>query len=84
MQLYKSVSPKKPLEEIVTIDNLYNLLQNSTNEDAGYYDLIAIRLQYGNFYNTQIAPKGWQDITKQILSETDESIIKEIAKVVEY
>lgn len=84
LQLYKSISDEKPLNEIVTIDNLYNLLQSTTNEEDGYYDLIAIRLQYGNSYNTKIATRGWRDITTSILSETDESIVKKIAKNIEY
>jgi len=84
LQLYKSISSEKPLKNIVTINNLYSLLENTTNEDDGYYELIAIRLQYGNSYNAQMAPRGWRDITTPILSETDESIVKEIAKDIEY
>jgi len=84
LTLYKSVSTDKPLNKIVTIVNLYNLLQNTTNEDDGYYDLLAIRLQYGNTYNQQIAPKGWRDVTAQILSQTEENIVTEISKRIEY
>jgi len=84
LQLYKSISDKKPLKKIVTIFNLHNLLQSTTNEKDGYYDLIAIRLQYGNSYNTQIARRGWRDITTPILPKTDENIVKAIAKEIEY
>ncbi|MHA1868970.1 MAG: P-loop NTPase fold protein, partial [Candidatus Heimdallarchaeaceae archaeon] len=84
LTLYKLVSTDKPLNKIVTTSNLYNLLQNTTYKDDGYYDLLAIRLQYGNTYNQQIVPKGWRDITAQILSQTEEELVTEISKRIEY
>jgi len=84
LTLYKSISSKKPLDEIVTINNLYNLLQNTTAEDIGYYELIAIRLKYGNEYNVFLNARRWRDITTNLLSQTEESIVKEISQNIEY
>ena len=84
LHIYKSISNKKPIEKIVNVINLHPLLQKVTKETNGYYDLIAIRLQYGKTYNQQIAPKGWQDNTAPILASTDEIIVNKIAKQIEY
>jgi len=84
IHIYKSVSNKKPLDKIINVPNLYQLLQAVTKDDDGYFDLIAMRLQYANDYNTQITQHGWQDNTLEILALTDETTVKEIAQRVEY
>jgi len=84
IRIYKSISDKKPLDKIINVLNLYPLLQTVTKEMDGYYDLIAMRLQYANTYNQKIAPHGWADNTTQILSLTEEESVKEIAKQIEY
>jgi len=83
INIYKSISNKKPLDKIINVINLYPLLQKVTIENDGYYDLIAMRLQYGNTYNKQIAPQGWTDNTTPVLALTDEETVKEIAKRIE-
>jgi hypothetical protein len=84
IHIYKSVSKDKPLAKLIDLLHLHLLLKTVTKEDEGFYDLIAMRLKYANAYNTKIAPHGWQDNTASILALTDEIIVKEIAKVVEY
>jgi KAP family P-loop domain len=83
INIYKSISNKKPLAKIINVINLHPLLQEVTKEIDGYYDLIAMRLQYANKYNEQIAPHGWPDNTTPVLALTDEETVKEIAKRIE-
>lgn len=75
LELYKALSNEKPLKRIINTANLYNLLYNLTEEDKGYYDLIALRLQYGNKYNN-----GRDDF----INKTDEKIVEEVSKIIEY
>ncbi|MEB8328308.1 P-loop NTPase fold protein [Flavobacteriaceae bacterium KMM 6897] len=84
IHIYKSVSKDKPLAKLIDVLHLHPLLQTVTKVDEGFYDLIAMRLKYAKDYKTKIAPRGWQDNTASILALTDEIIVKEIAKVVEY
>ncbi|WP_152287550.1 P-loop NTPase fold protein [Flavicella marina] len=82
--IYKSISNDKPVDKLIPVLHLHPLLQTVTQEVDGYYDLIAMRLKYANDYNVKIAPHRWQDNTTSILAMTDENIVKEIAKVIEY
>lgn len=84
INIYKSISNKKPLDKIINAINLHPLLQKVTIENDGYYDLIAIRLQYADTYNKQIATQGWSDNSTPTLTLTDENTVKEIAKRIEY
>jgi hypothetical protein len=83
INIYKSLSNKKPLDKIISVLNLHPLLQKVTKEIDGYYDLIAMRLQYAKTYNKQIAPQGWTDNTVPILALTDDVTVKEVAKQIE-
>lgn len=84
IHIYKSISNNKPLDKIISVINLHPLLQTVTKETDGYYDLIAMRLQYANTYNTQITPKRLKDNTTAVLALTDETTVKEIAQRIEY
>lgn len=84
INIYKSISNKKPLDQILNVSNLYKLLQLITTENDGYYDLIAMRLKYANIYNDQITQHGWSDNTTQILGLIEEGTVKEIAIRIEY
>lgn len=87
LTIYKSISEDKPLEKIVTMPNLYQLLENVTNEDAGYYDLVALRIKHSNNYihnKCGIQPQLWQDKLLDTLELDDEKTVKEVAKQIEY
>ena len=84
IRIYKSISEEKPLDNIISTDNLYSLLQNVTEDTQGYNELIAIRLTYANTYNQKIQPKGWRDNTTQYIQKTDAEIANEIASQIEY
>lgn len=84
IHIYKSISKGKPLDRLIEGKHLHQLLEKVTKEDDGFYDLIAMRLKYANEYNVVIAQRGWKDNTASILTSTDEIIVKEIAKIVEY
>ncbi len=87
LTIYKSISKDKPLAQIVTMPNLYQLIENVTEEDLGFYDLIALRIKYSNQYNHNtcgIQAHLWQDKLLDILELNDEKIIKEVAKQIEY
>ena len=76
LNIYKTISNKKPLGKIINVINLHPLLQKVTKETGGYYDLIAMRLKYAKSYNQQIAPQGWQDNTEPILALSDETMVQ--------
>ncbi|RXJ88388.1 hypothetical protein CRV01_13295 [Arcobacter sp. CECT 8983] len=87
LSIYKSISEDKPLAQIVTMPNLYQLLEKVTEEDLGFYDLVALRIKYSNQYrhNTCSAqPQLWQDRLIDTLELNDEKTVKEVAKQIEY
>lgn len=84
IKIYKSISEDKPLNKVISIDNLYSLLQSVTIDMPGYKELIAIRLTYANTYNQNIQPKGWRDNTTQFIQNADEDIARDIASQIEY
>lgn len=84
IHIYKSISKNKPLNKLINISNLHTLLEASTKEDKGFYDLIAMRLKHANEYNKTITRHGWKDSTASILAEADETTVKEIVKIIEY
>ncbi len=87
LTIYKSISKDKPLEKIVTMPNLYQLIENVTEEDLGFYALVALRILYSNqyAYNTcGIQHQVWQDKLSTILSSDDSKVAAEIAKQIEY
>ena len=87
LTIYKSISKNKPLSQIVTIPNLYQLLIDTTEEDLGFYDLVALRIKYSDQYNNNtcgIARQYWQDKLLNILESNDEKIVKKVAEQIEY
>jgi len=87
LTIYKSISKDKPLAQIVTMPNLYQLLENVTEEDLGFYDLVALRIKYSNQYGHNtcgIHAHLWQDRLLDTLELNDGEIIKEVAKQIEY
>lgn len=88
LTIYKSISKDKPLAQIISIPNLYQLIESVTEEDAGFYDLVALRIKYSNQYNHNkcgIAQVNrWQDRLLDTLELNDEKTVKEVAKQIEY
>lgn len=87
LTIYKSISKDKPLAQIVTMHNLYQLLENVTEEDLGFYDLVALRIKHSNNYihnKCGIQPQLWQDKLLDTLELNDEKTVKEVAKQIEY
>ncbi|MFX4239913.1 P-loop NTPase fold protein [Aliarcobacter butzleri] len=87
LNIYKSISEDKPLAQIVTMPNLYQLLEEVTEKDLGFYDLVALRIKYSNQYNQStcvVARHLWQDILLNIFESNDDIIVKEVAKQIEY
>ncbi|WP_418187441.1 P-loop NTPase fold protein [Aliarcobacter lanthieri] len=87
LNIYKSISEDKPLAQIVTMPNLYQLLKEVTEKDLGFYDLCALRIKYSDQYNQMscdVVPQFWQDKLLNILNSNDDIIIKEVAKQIEY
>lgn len=88
LTIYKSISKEKPLAQIVTMPNLYQLLENVTEEDLGFYDLVALRIKYSNQYNHSACgiPQAniWQDRLLNTLNLNDEETVKEVAEQIEY
>jgi len=84
IHIYKSISNKKPLDKIISVKNLYELLKVVTKEENGYFELIAIRLKYANTYRQLLAQMGWRDNTINIIKLTDEKTVQEVAKRIEH
>lgn len=87
LTIYKLISKDKPLDKILTMPNLYQLLASVTKEDLGFYDLVALRIKYSNQYNYNtcgIAHNLWQDIISNTLDLSDEKTVKKVAKQIEY
>ena len=87
LAIYKSISEDKPLTEIVKMPNLYQLLERVEEGNYGFYDLVALRIKYGNQYkcNTRGMPsQAWKDKLSDILNSDDQEKVKEVAKQIEY
>lgn len=87
LTIYKSISDNKPLSSIISMPNLYQLIENVTEEDLGFYDLVALRIKYSNEYKNNtcgIQSQLWKDPLLHILDSNDEKIVKEVAKQIEY
>lgn len=87
LTIYKAISKDKPLAQIVTMPNLYQLLKNVTDEDLGFYDLVALRIKHSNQYRHNtcgIQPQQWEDKLIDTLEFNDKKIVKEVAKQIEY
>jgi len=85
--IYKSISEKKPLNKIVSMPNLYKLIEKVTEDNEGFEDLVALRIKYANQYNytnCSVQHQQWKDKLSNILDSTDENIVKKVVKQIEY
>jgi len=85
--IYKSISEEKPLNKIVSMPNLYKLIEKVTEDNEGFEDLVALRIKYANQYNytnCSVQHQQWKDKLSNILNSTDEDIVKEVAEQIEY
>jgi len=84
IKTYESILIDKPFEVILSSQQLFSILtQIKTPEQNGYYDLVAMRLSYGNTYNLHTAKLG-KDNTSDILNETKEIYVNNIARRIEF
>lgn len=76
---YKEVSKEKPLKEKLEDSNVYSLFNNSTDKEAFYYDLLAMRIAKLEKFNT-----SYSSVFDTILQNKDESLVEEISTRMEY